>query len=566
MIAERCVSAETFVRGLAVVNASGVEPVIQAEMTSRTGRRRVQPWRAILTVLAITALEGNGSLLLSRAASVAERLSDAQRESLSMTHPMTYAQIESAVADLDVAMTERVHPLTGEVLPPRLSIDLTAFMTRVATGLIPAQITRTSTLSLDSTDYETHYRRRSWKHHMKPDVAATALPEDDFEPAKPTVNEPGWPRAGDDGRLQHSVDPDARDGYRAGKNKSRKGVFVGWDLHLAVDTPALGERGCPPLVRAASLAPAGSDKATAGRAVLDALDGGPACTTLLADRGYTYLDSQRWALPIHRLGIDQVIDLHTSQRKTRPGPIPGTFYLDGGLFVTHLPKRLHDLSAFSLGMTAEQTDTLCATYDERAPYAFTPLGKPDRERGTQRYRGPALTGRVRCPNTPASMRLDPAKRPTTPCVEGEPCACGTTVTLGPDDYFATRQRLLYGTTAWKASYGRRSAVESANANLKAHHAELRRGSTRVMGTRRTGILLAFILAAVNASVLLSRYGYDLAAPTDASEPLTPKPTPRPARHRSRDFARRPKRRKQPPGRAPTRSTSPARPDSFEPIT
>lgn len=43
MITERCVSAETFVRGLAVVNASGVEPVIQAEMTSRTGRRRVQP-------------------------------------------------------------------------------------------------------------------------------------------------------------------------------------------------------------------------------------------------------------------------------------------------------------------------------------------------------------------------------------------------------------------------------------------------------------------------------------------------------------------------------------------
>lgn len=105
------------------------------------------------------------------------------------------------------------------------------------------------------------------------------------------MNEPGWPRAGDDGRLQHSVDPDARDGYRAGKNKSRKGVFVGWDLHLAVDTPALGERGCPPLVRAASLAPASSDKATAGRAVLDTLDGGPACTTLLADRGYTYLDT-----------------------------------------------------------------------------------------------------------------------------------------------------------------------------------------------------------------------------------------------------------------------------------
>lgn len=99
-----------------------------------------------------------------------------------------------------------------------------------------------------------------------------------------------------------------------------------------------------------------------------------------------------------------------------------------------------------------------------------------------------------------------------------------------------------------------------------HHAELRRGSTRVIGTQRTGILLAFILAAVNASVLLSRYGYDLAAPTDASEPLTPAHTPGDRRGTAAETS--------PvvpnggnPGRAPTRSTfHPARPDSFEPIT
>lgn len=567
MITETRVSADTFARAAAIVRESGVAETIQQEMTARTGRRRVHPWRAMLVVLAITALEGDGTLLLSHASRVAERLDSRQCTALDLVQPMTYAHIESAVSDLDAAMRERVHALTGEILPPRISISLDDFMTRISTGVIPARIARTSTQSLDSTDYETHYRRRSWKHHIKPDVPTTALPEDDFEPTHAqAVNEPGWPQTGHDGRLQHSVDPDARDGYRAGKNKSRKGIFVGWDLHLAVDTPDLGSPGCPPLIRAASLRPGGSDKATAGLAVVSQLGKQASVQTLLADRGYTYLQADKWALPVHRLGIEQVFDLHVTQRGTHPGPIPGTLFLDGGLFTSALPQRHHDLPAFSLGMTSAENAALCHRYDERAPYAFTTLGKPDRARGTQRYRGPALTGRVRCPNTPKSMRLDPATRPTTSCTEGEPCACGTTVTLGPDDRFGTRQRLLYGTTAWKASYGRRSAVESANANLKVHHAHLRRGSTRVMGTNRTGILLAFIIAAVNVSVLHSRYDYDAAAPTDGTDPITSKPSPRPALHRSRDFQRRPGRRKSPPGRAATRPSAPRRPDTFDPVT
>lgn len=529
---------------------------------------------AILIVLAITALEGHGSLHLTQAAAVAERLDPEQRASIGMTQPMTYAQIESAVADLAAAMQPRVHPLTGEVLDPRLSLDVTAFITKMASGVIPERIARTSTQSIDSTDYETHYRRRSWKHHMKPDVPSTALPEDDFQPdSRPGVNEPGWPRTGADGRLQHTCDPDARDGYRAGKNKSRKGAFVGWDLHLAVDTPDLGGDGCPPLIRAACLAPAGSDKASAGMSVIGALLARkPSVSTILADRGYTYLDADRWALPLHRHGLDQVLDLHTTQRGTRPGPLPGTLYLDGGLFLDALPKYLRDLPGYSLGMTGlEQTD-LAAQYDQRIPYAFTPMGKPDRERGTQRYRGPALTGRLRCPNNPKSMRLPAHNRPTTSCTPGQRCACGTTITLGPNDYFATRQRLIYGTTEWKASYGRRSAVESANASIKTHHASLRRGSTRVMGTARTGILLAFILAAVNASLLYSRYDYDIGNPaTDDGTPLTPKPTPKTALHRRRPFKRRPARRSPPPERPPATASPPAprrpqRADEFTSLT
>jgi len=130
------------------------------------------------------------------------------------------------------------------------------------------------------------------------------------------------------------------------------------------------------------------------------------------------------------------------------------------------------------------------------------------------------------------------------------------VTLGPDDYVQTRQRDLYGTTAWKASYGRRSAVQSGNAFLKVHHARLQRGSTRVMGTNKTGILLAFIVAAANVSLLFSRYGYDVGVPPAVDEHIAPLPSPRTALHRKRPFARH-KRGTSPPRGAPPSSGGPA---------
>lgn len=393
---------------------------------------------------------------------------------------------------------------------------------------------------------------------MKPDVPAEALPEEDFVPAKVAVNEKGWPRTGRDGRYQHTVDPDARDGYRAGKNLSRKGVFVGWDLHTATDTPDLGAAARPPLFRALSLAPAGSLKSESGLALVDALASqGHRPEVVLVDRGYSYLKTECWARPLDERGVRQVIDLHSSQRVQHPGPIPGTIYLDGALFSAAVPVKLRKLPGYSLGMTGEEKAALAAQYDKRAAYAFSTQGHPDHKRGTQRYRGPALAGKVRCPNTPRSLRLDEATRETTKCTSGVPCGCGVTVTLGPDDYLQTRQRDLYGTTAWKASYGRRSAVESGNAILKVHHANLRRGSTRVMGTNKTGILLAFIVAAVNASLLLTRYGYDVGAPpADLDAPVAPLPSPRTALHRKRPFARR-KRTSSPPRGTPPDSTPPA---------
>lgn len=101
-----------------------------------------------------------------------------------------------------------------------------------------------------------------------------------------------------------------------------------------------------------------------------------------------------------------------------------------------------------------------------------------------------------------------------------------------------RQPVRFGTTAWSQSYGRRSAIESANAGLKTHHAKLDRGSTRVLGRAKTTILLAFIIAAANIRILLDCYGFDPGLPHSDDVDVRPLPTTSKAEHRKRPFTRR----------------------------
>ena len=69
-------------------------------------------------------------------------------------------------------------------------------------------------------------------------------------------------------------------------------------------------------------------------------------------------------------------------------------------------------------MTAAKKARRREAFDARELYRFVPHAKRDMIRGTQRFRGPAVGGhpfKVRCPNTPTSMRM-PHTIPTTTCV------------------------------------------------------------------------------------------------------------------------------------------------------
>ncbi len=314
------------------------------------------------------------------------------------------------------------------------------------------------------------------------------------------MNEPGWPLVGEDGRPQNSPDSQARDGYRSGHNGRAGDVYVGFELHLATQIPDVGGQPVPHLITGLTLTPAGSHRGHAAVRTVDGLTStGYAITDLCADHGYSFCLADTFVLPMWARNIEVWSDLHPAQRGPRPGPIPGTVWIDGTLFGEALPQSMRDLTPPGQFATIDQAQESQAAFDRRRAFAFTPLTKRDKD-GYQRFKGPALAGLVRCVNLPRSMRLSHT-RPTTACSQGWECACSKTVTIGPDKSARERQPQPWGTSDWAAAYHRRSAIESANAEAKTHRLDIGRGFIRVFGTVRNTLLVAFAFAGMNVRMI-----------------------------------------------------------------
>ncbi|MEV7866147.1 hypothetical protein AB0P17_08605 [Streptomyces sp. NPDC088124] len=514
-LARRITPAQTLRRAQLLVDRSGLLPAVEAALHHQVGAPREFTARALLTGLAVHALRLE-EMHLTRVLDTIAGLPPAALRDLGLTGEATYRMLWHAYTFLIRALetgtlaTPHNHPQqpprAGEPSAPcpgscpHMPVSIGEFAGRLLDASLPESFPLTGVMAIDSTDYETWARRRAWT--PKPDVDPDQVPVKDTPPPrrKRPPNEPGWPRTGADGRLMHTVDPQAREGYRSGTNAAPGNVFCGHDLHLGVNARALGAPEVPFVITAMHLAPAGSHKGEAGIALIDQhLARRPHTSEVIADRGYTYCTPTRWAYPVRTRGLEPVIDLHPQQRGTHPGPLAGTVIIDGTLFTDALPHPLRDLPGFPIGMRTDEKTKLRARYDHRAAYAFTPHSRPDTD-GYQRFKGPALAGHLRCPNHPRSLRL-PHTRPTTGCRPGTDCACGKTVTLGPDIMAWTRQRTVWGTTAWATDYGRRAAVESGNAEIKTHRLHMDRGFTRVFGTTKNSVLIAFALAGLNHILL-----------------------------------------------------------------
>lgn len=249
-----------------------------------------------------------------------------------------------------------------------------------------------------------------------------------------------------------------------------------------------------------TLTPAGSHRGDAAVRTIDGMTAaGTTITDLCVDRGYNFCLPDTFAYPMWARNVDVWGDLHPNQRGQRPGPIPGTIWIDGTLFTEALPRLLRSLTPPGAYATTADAEAAQADFDRRRAYAFTPLTKRDPD-GYQRLKGPALAGQVRCPNVPRSLRLAHT-RPTTNCSQSAACACGKTVTITPQDSPRERMPQPWGTTDWAAAYYRRSAIESTNAELKNHRLDIGKGFTRVFGVVRNTLLCAFAFAGMNVRMI-----------------------------------------------------------------
>ena len=159
---------------------------------------------------------------------------------------------------------------------------------------------------------------------------------------------------------------------------------------------------------------------------------------------------------------------------------------------------------FARGQTAPDGSVGCRcvqieAFDAGEPYRFVPHAKRDKNRDTQRFRGPAVDGhtfKVRCPSTPASMRM-PHTIPTTTCAAGEPCGCGKTITIHVSELERDRQHHPWQPTRWALSFNRRTLVEGLIGANRYQRLSVNRGFFRQTGLVATALLLAVTLIGHN---------------------------------------------------------------------
>lgn len=501
---------------------------IERLLSARTGRKRTNSVTALLSLFALAAHYSDATKAhVSRTTDIADALTDRQRVILGLDapyHPSQLYRLNAEIARRDLTCDEN-----GVVPDHALPFTLNALATDIVTASIPDQLRPSSTYAIDGTDL------RTWGNWHTARARRQAN-------ASHNVKD----------RLLKIADPDATIGHRT-PSQDEKDLFYGRMAHLATDVPEFGFQGNHvPLIRGVVLA--SNAEGVTSRAGLELIDELRAITNVehvIADRGYTFATTEKWAHPLAERGLRQTLDLHPTQTGPQPGPanLPGTQFIDGGLFITGLPERLLRLKRVPRFQGLDKHYPRVTEFDERGQYAFRRVSE-----NKEIWYGPAYAGRerVRCINWPASMKkLD---LPLTSCVPGNPCSCGARKTVRDFD-LRLSQRYLWGTSDWEADYGRRTFIETTNSYLKTQVGQITRGSIRLMGRAKMTLAFAILLAIVNMKIIDSRYGIAI---SDTDIPEHPVAKPPRSKYRAR-YKNRPKPRTTngPPPRRGERAALPA---------
>jgi hypothetical protein len=222
---------------------------------------------------------------------------------------------------------------------------------------------------------------------------------------------------------------------------------------------------------------------------------------VLAGSGYAHRVPQHRAAPLRAAGAQLVQDLHPHDRGPK-GTHHGAIIANGNLYCPCAPRTLLELGPLTRSATPEQAADHDRKTAELARYKLGPITAGDAD-GYHRAACPAVTGKIRCPLRPASMRLD-RSRPEILQPPENPQACCTqqTITIPPEVNAKTRQKHDYPSKAHRQSYARRSGAERGFATAKDPASnDISRGWCRLMGLAPLMLLTAALLAARNQRIL-----------------------------------------------------------------
>lgn len=293
-----------------------------------------------------------------------------------------------------------------------------------------------------------------------------------------------------------SSDEDARWRRKSKDNPWKRPVF-GYDLTVAVTIPEIDGPDVPLAARSMRLRPALQDGVAMGRQVVkETARQQGVLGDVLADREYTAtIDGRDFLMPVRALGGEPVFELRQNQLGAH-GTADGAVIIDGNPFSPSTPQSLRHLVPPPVGAPWSDIDAYQQQIVTRQKYALVPHGSRQTN-GAQIFQCPASAGRLSCQLVPTSPANGfPAVG--APSVAQPKSVCSKKYTTFHAAAIPLAQRDLYGTPQWYRSMSRRSRVEGFFGNVKNEACEnLRRGTIRVTGLIKTGVLVAFAVASTN---------------------------------------------------------------------
>jgi hypothetical protein len=490
-----------------LIRRSRLLEALSGKLDSPTGRPRALSLEGFLVAAQLNALRPHHQAHLVEIARTLNALSEDQRLRLGITR-WDCAEAYDRVHYLFVKLTRLLQAgFDAEIDGRRERVDAQFFANRLVGAAVPEDAWRSSSVAVDGTDVEAWGALHGDPLTIEPDWENQRPEPPDGYARRPRRSKVKRAKAfgiGPDGRKIYTRDPDARAGHRTATNARRAGPYVGYELHLAVQTKdvvwsdgidrvALGPD-VPNLVMNVSLVPAGSHRTNSiVPELVAAKDRGQGISDVIWDPGYSLCQAETGYYPLHGAGVHVTFQPVTHQRGERPFADDARL-VDGQLFSRFVPEDLVDLPMPPIGATVGQMLAYERAFNRRARYRYSRHAGPEPD-GTTRWRCPFCAGFLRSRAFGRTMR----RSKTIPMVEVPPettrCCSGVlSVTAAALPLW---QRLSFGTTAWRVSMDRRRAVESVNSALKGGFAHIGRKFFRVFGLTKITVLLAFTIAAFN---------------------------------------------------------------------